>query len=168
MRLDQIKATIVATFVGLQPDSEDGASKRNVFRWRVTLTYKGRTYAGDYSAGVAHCKRAGEHSSRAGAVRITPEIARVFKPFGPLSVADCEGYVIPTPPTVADYLGCLQLDARTGEHLLFEDFCSDLGYDPDSRKAERVWRACQETRGHMQRLFREDFDAFMAATETDE
>ena len=47
-------------------------------------------------------------------------------------------------------------------------FCSELGYDSDSRKAERVWRACQETPGYMQKLFGADFEAFMGASENED
>ena len=178
MRLDQIKATIAAVFVGLVPDgSKKRETPRRVFQWTVTTTYQGRTYTGTYQAGIAHCARTPEQWRKAAkqpgtrsrySVPITREIARVFKPYGQLTLSDYEGEVYPVPPTVAGYLGCLQLDARSGEHLLFEDFCAEFGDDPDSRAAERVWRACQETRGHMQKLFGADFETFMAATEDDE
>lgn len=44
-------------------------------------------------------------------------------------------------PTTADVLACLCSDARFGESS-FGDFCSDMGLDEDSRKAEATWRAC--------------------------
>jgi hypothetical protein len=179
MRLDQINATIAAVFVGLVADDSEpeGKEPRHVFAWTVTIRYQGRDYTGNYRAGVAHCTRTvqdwrtatkGQHGRNPPAtVHVTREIARVFKPFGPLTLSDCEGEVYPTPPTVAGYLSCLQLDARAGEHLLFEDYCDEFGDDPDSRRAEKCWRACQEVRGHMQRLFGADFGAFMEATEDD-
>lgn len=42
-----------------------------------------------------------------------------------------------TPPTAYDVLACLQ-KYDVGD---FEDFCSDFGYDTDSRKAEKTYKA---------------------------
>lgn len=43
-------------------------------------------------------------------------------------------------PTAYDLLSCLQQhDPGT-----FEDFCSEYGYDTDSRKAEKTYNACRE------------------------
>ncbi len=69
-------------------------------------------------------------------------------------------WLVPNPPTLGDVLQSLQSDAQCGEHLLFEDFADELGFDLDSRKAEKTWRACQETRGHLQRLFGSLFESF--------
>jgi hypothetical protein len=79
---------------------------------------------------------------------------------GPGVGRNTPSWVVPNPPTLGDVLQALQSDAQIGEHMLFEDFCSDLGYDVDSREAEKTWRACQETRGHLQRLFGSLFDSF--------
>ena len=47
-------------------------------------------------------------------------------------------------PSAADVLGSLLSDAGTVYALQdggsFEEWAEDLGYDADSRKAERVWR----------------------------
>lgn len=43
-------------------------------------------------------------------------------------------------PTVADVLECLASD-YSGSDQAFEDWAADLGYDPDSRKAERTYQA---------------------------
>lgn len=49
-------------------------------------------------------------------------------------------------------------DSRAGE-MSFTDFCSDFGYDTDSRKALAVWEACVETNGKFRALVgREMFD----------
>ena len=40
---------------------------------------------------------------------------------------------------------CFIWDALAGElDRDFEEFCSDMGYDTDSRRAEQTWKACQE------------------------
>lgn len=52
-------------------------------------------------------------------------------------------------PSVYDVLACLQkYDPGT-----FEDFCSDCGYDEDSRTAERIYFAVQKEYTQFARLF---------------
>lgn len=46
-------------------------------------------------------------------------------------------------PTAADVLDCLASDASSVDTNSFEDWCADLGYDVDSRKAERTYRECK-------------------------
>lgn len=65
-------------------------------------------------------------------------------------------------PSPADVLASLILDADCGDRS-FEDFCGDLGYDPDSRKAERIWKACKRTAPKVRRLLGEHFEAFQNA-----
>jgi len=43
-------------------------------------------------------------------------------------------------PTAADVLDCLAMDAHTTESTSdFVEWCSELGFDPDSRKAYKTW-----------------------------
>lgn len=57
-----------------------------------------------------------------------------------------------TPPTAYDILACLtKYDPHT-----FEDFCADFGYDTDSRKAERTYKAVKEEWNGLQALFNND------------
>lgn len=55
-------------------------------------------------------------------------------------------------PKLADVLQCLASDAGALEET-FEDWCSNYGYDSDSRKAEKTYRACVETAQQLVRLF---------------
>lgn len=57
-------------------------------------------------------------------------------------------------PELLTVLDCLITDAFAGAET-FEDFCSEFGYDTDSRRAERTWKACQETALNLSRLFPE-------------
>lgn len=43
-----------------------------------------------------------------------------------------------------DAFRCFCDDAVCGSYS-FEDFCSDLGYDTDSRKAEKTWKTCKRS-----------------------
>lgn len=46
-------------------------------------------------------------------------------------------------PEVDEVLDCLASDASTIDNVMdFEAFCSDLGYDSDSRRAEKIYKAC--------------------------
>jgi hypothetical protein len=65
-------------------------------------------------------------------------------------------------PSAADVLSCLCSDARAGDQT-FEDFCSDMGLDTDSRKAEKTWRACKATGPRVYALLGHDFDVFASA-----
>ena len=65
-------------------------------------------------------------------------------------------------PDAADVLSCLLSDVSAGEQS-FEDFCGDMGYDPDSRTAEATWRACAETAPKLRRFLGDSFDAFCGA-----
>ena len=38
----------------------------------------------------------------------------------------------------------------------FEDFCSEFGYDVDSRKAYKIWRACEKEWLNIKLLFNEE------------
>ena len=73
-----------------------------------------------------------------------------------------QGIGITTNPTAEGCLSCLLLDAQSGEYD-FEEFCKELGYDTDSRKAEAIWRSCQKTRANLERLLGDDFEQFLYA-----
>lgn len=57
------------------------------------------------------------------------------------------------PPTAADVLSSITSDAASIEAARdFEDFASELGYSSDSRKAERIYKACQQQTRKLQRF----------------
>ena len=47
------------------------------------------------------------------------------------------------PPTLNVILSCLIMDADGADALTFEEWCSNFGYDTDSRKAERIFNECR-------------------------
>jgi len=56
-------------------------------------------------------------------------------------------------PTVATVLDCLATDAGTAFSVgSFEEFCREFGYDDDSRRAERAYRACEAMSGKLERF----------------
>ena len=38
----------------------------------------------------------------------------------------------------------------------FSDFCSELGYDEGSRRAEKIYKACQKATAKLQRIYNGD------------
>ncbi len=65
----------------------------------------------------------------------------------------------PIPPKASDVLGCLVADAGhvdNGES--FEDFCSMLDLDTDSRKAEQSYNACQRIALQLRGFLGEHYD----------
>lgn len=67
-----------------------------------------------------------------------------------------QGSAIMRDPQAADVMSCLVSDAQLGQET-FDDFCANLGYDTDSRRAERLWKACQSTDGQLRALFGADY-----------
>lgn len=65
-------------------------------------------------------------------------------------------------PTVSDALDALLSEAAAGADS-FTEFCNSLGYDEDSRKAYRMWQACQRTERNMRRLLGDDYETFLYA-----
>ena len=56
-------------------------------------------------------------------------------------------------PELADVLDCLASEATGLENSKdFNDWCSEYGYDSDSRKAERIYNAVQEQTEELSRL----------------
>lgn len=54
-------------------------------------------------------------------------------------------------PQAHDVLECLYSDMECAQYG-FDDFCSNLGYDRDSRKAERIYEACRESGKKLQKF----------------
>ena len=70
------------------------------------------------------------------------------------------------PPTVSDVLLCVQSDTASIEDTKgFEDWCDNYGYDPDSRRAERIYKACERQAKALKRFMGEVFDEFMGCEE---
>ena len=69
-------------------------------------------------------------------------------------------------PNAATVLDCLASDASGVESSRgFEDWCGDYGYDVDSRKAERTFKACEKVARNLRRLLGDDYRRIV---ETDE
>jgi len=76
---------------------------------------------------------------------------------GYLSLLEKAARLAKVVPTLAGVLHSLVLDgAAYFDAETFEDWCGDYGYDPDSRKAEALWKACDETGRKLARVLNAD------------
>lgn len=81
-----------------------------------------------------------------------------------LTVAFFMGPAHTREPTAQDVLYCLLTDSYASDET-FESWASDYGYNPDSRKAERVYQACKRNTAGLRRLLGDDFEAFQQLDE---
>lgn len=52
---------------------------------------------------------------------------------------------VPQPPTIESVVSCIVLDSSGYENAIgFGEWAEEYGYDPDSRKAFRIWEECGE------------------------
>ena len=64
-----------------------------------------------------------------------------------------QGPAIAREPSAADVLDCLASDAAGYESAgSFEDWASEYGYDTDSRKAERTYKAVEKQAADLARI----------------
>lgn len=67
-------------------------------------------------------------------------------------------------PTAADVLSCLLSDMSSFDNARsFEEWASEFGYDPDSRAAEKVYKACAAIAPKVRRFLGDDLEAFLNA-----
>ncbi len=66
-------------------------------------------------------------------------------------------------PDSYDVLEALLSDASVEGYDQFEQWALDLGYDPDSRRAEKIYHACIEQTTQLRQLLGDDFEAFAEA-----
>lgn len=62
-------------------------------------------------------------------------------------------------PNVKDVMSSLLMDASAGELGSFESFCSEFGYDTDSRKAEKTYNACIKMAEKLKNFLGEEYEA---------
>lgn len=117
-------------------------------RWSVSIWHA----EFDYHTGMGHRKI----PSPAG----WPRWDNTLRP-GTLAYEAQEQRKVPVAPHVAGVLHSLILDSRAAEQT-FSDWCSDFGFDTDSRKAFATYDACQQTADKLRRVIPRDMLAQIA------
>lgn len=83
-----------------------------------------------------------------------------------MSVPFFQGSAHTEKPTAADVLTCLLSDANSVESARsFDEWAGDLGYDTDSRKAERTYRACQSIAKRLRVFLGDEYEALVYSDE---
>lgn len=66
-------------------------------------------------------------------------------------------------PDTADALDCVLTDAEVAAYPSFEDWASNLGFDPDSIRARNLYRRCQRQTARLRTFLGEQFQPFLEA-----
>lgn len=69
-------------------------------------------------------------------------------------------------PSIESILSCLASDAASVADSDFESWCADLGYETDSRKAERTYKLCERQSKKLANLLGEAFETLLYHTES--
>lgn len=83
-----------------------------------------------------------------------------------MTVLFSTGLGISGQPDADDVLNCIISDAAGIENAQgFEDWASEYGYDEDSRKAERIYKACQREARKLSQFLGDEYDDALWDTE---
>lgn len=133
-----------------QSQSRNAAEKAPSLNWRVTIKCGALELSTDYMQGCAHIPHYSHAFARNAAydaaVREACETgkSRIIAHRNAYDAAQstfAPGRKIPA-PEFADVLYSLLMDASAIDSPDFESWAEDLGYDPDSRRAEKIYRDC--------------------------
>lgn len=131
--------------------SRNADSKQKSLNWKVTLSSIRNKMTFDYSKGVGHLPYPNElHLARhqksvvneaissAMETGVARKIARGAMAFTLLHSKE----EFPT-PTLQEVLYSLTQDAEVMNYLVYEHWADEFGYDPDSRKGEKIYEECR-------------------------
>ena len=112
--------------------------------WAVCIKHNGHVIQTEYQAGAAY--------------RYYSDGSEFILPYGRISnyQYDRLKQSKPCKPEVLDVLHCLVSNAQCVEYSDFADFCAELGYDEDSRKAHSIYQACCDARAKLNSMFNLD------------
>lgn len=145
--------TMTATQIPVRTDKMmDEDPKHPMYHWLCTFSDKEkRTYALAFSCGAAHVEKIPFEKLgfyRGGMTRKDWEQLPAPHTRTSISIAQEQwqkSVFRPKPPTIDTVLDCIGSDCSSivNSHN-FEDWASDLGYETDSRKAERIYEAVMD------------------------
>jgi hypothetical protein len=121
-------------------DGRDGST-----HWSVTIGRngrKGREVTMDYSMGAGH-RTYPKHYSIDAKLRGKPIVTNMRR----MSIHHhgMNKQTVPNKPTMTDVFYCFLSDANCADGCAnYAEFASELGYDEDSIKGDKVYRACQD------------------------
>ena len=72
--------------------------------------------------------------------------------FRQMTIPFSQGLAHTESPKLDSVLDCLLTDSIGVDGVIFEDFCSEFGYDEDSIKAKKVYEACKKNSKKLKNL----------------
>jgi hypothetical protein len=124
--------------------SRNATEKRPTLNWRIHLTrHDKRFLVTDYMQGMGHLPKEYQLKNLG---RLSVDEDACERRIAESGKLHGQGYATKpvTSPELRDIMYSLLMDAEAYQYT-FENWAADLGYDPDSRKAETLYRACLET-----------------------
>jgi len=149
----QAGVTFTAVYRGLDPNAMGGSHPMD--QWSITLADKNLSEKFDYFTGLGHRAEPTEYdkmTARYSLHGVTLKDIAQRTICGRRYLAHLETLRKPKAPHIADVLHSLVMDSSAVGQS-FSSWCDDFGYDKDSRKAESIYRSCQENSDKIHRLF---------------
>lgn len=139
--INELRLTMDSTFVPWSK-SRNAKEKDPSLNWLVTIFCDGRpVLTTDYTQGCGHTAAYKASVANLGA---KDSIGRHDAVKRECQTGRDRLMRRVSPPAIEDVLYSLVSDADVLNSSSFEDWANELGYDPDSRKAESIYRACLE------------------------
>jgi hypothetical protein len=164
--IDEHKITMKSERISSRTDLAADQWDKEAFHFLITIQYNDRDYEFPYSMGSGHkvlkpwSELAGWrkfYSNTLGMSGTKKDYERLadqfYKPRRQYEV-ELRALMYHAPePKLADVLNCLALDYSCYiNSRSFEDWASELGYDPDSRKAEKIYGAVRDSALNIEQL----------------
>lgn len=127
-------------------------------KWEITLTRGAVSVEFDYFTGIGLREAATENDKRRARNELywlTQNDIDRRTHYGRRYLAMVESFRKPKAPHPADFLHCVILDSSASGQS-FESWCSEFGYDTDSRKAHATYLACQQNADKLSRVIPAD------------
>lgn len=136
-------------------DPANKVDGKTPFKYKVNLVNGNKVFTTDYTMGTAYVGK-----------RVAGKLVRV-NIFGKYESVIRSMNLIPIPPEETDVLSCLQLDCSSYTNAMtWEDFASEFGYNVDSIKEKKVFKACRKSHAKLVKfLGQAAFNEFMECTE---
>lgn len=144
---------ITKQYAGHRPYFDDEKEFRAV--WVITMTLRGRSYSFNFGQSIVDsytCKDSRYMYQKSNVPIQKVSNVRGYKEALERGGGEFQLYKLvqsQTPPTDYDILASIEKN----DPGTFDDFCSNYGYDTDSRKAEKVYFAVQKQASEVRMLF---------------
>lgn len=144
----ELGLTIKADFVPFS-QSRNASEDNRSLNWRVTVSKGEREIlTTDYTQGSGRCpaykagaKRFPAKADLRNAIALECETGKRASPSRHVPNVYASRADIP-PPSAADVLSSLAMDSDVLDYATYEEWADNIGYDPDSRKGEAIYRLC--------------------------